>query len=323
VGSSIGCAVGGILALCAVAMITQSVLPASPVLLIYGFQPVPGFYPPQLWADIAQALSGRDVGQAERIALDPYHALYRLEPGDPSGRDVFISDYAYPYEPTVRDLRLYASRLAAEIAWITREESVDRIDLVAFSMGALVARSYIEADDFDGVVGTADFPDYRTEYRGDIGTLVTIAAPHHGAEFAALGPWYGPLPRQLDPESRFLALLNAGETEAPFGLNPEVRYVSLAGQSCLGFGCSIRTDVGACRRECVEEGLAWAGHDLVILMASARLPGAENVACIGMDHIEMRIHPAIVSRISALLDGDVEVAALFASPELASAASSE
>lgn len=292
-----------------------------PVLLIYGFQPVAGFYPPQLWAEVAERLTGRNLADIVKLTLDVEHSLFFLASSDAATRDVFFSDYAMPYEPTVRDLRFYATRLSEEIAWITESESVGEVDLVAFSMGALVARCYIEANDFASVLGDPDYEDYGTVYRGDVRTLITIAAPHHGAEFAALGPWFGPLPRQLDPESPFLALLNEGAEGETTALRSDVRYVSMAGQSCLGFGCSVRSDVDACRRECVEEGLDWAGHDLVILMSSAHLPGAENIACIGMDHIDMRTHPTMVESIERLLDSDPLADAVYASTELENAES--
>jgi len=313
----------GLLALLCATLLSCAALPAPPILLVYGFQPIPGFYPPALWAEIAEELTGRDLGEVEKLWVDATHAVYRLRAIDPTRRNVFVSDYAVAYEPTVRDLRFYAARLADEIAWIREHTDADRLDVVAFSMGALIARCYIEADDFDSVIGEPDFEDYGTEYQGDVQTLVTIAAPHHGAQFAALGPWFGPLPRELDPESAFLALLNEGEEEPPYALRADVRYVSLAGQCCLGFGCSIRSDVEACRRECVEEALSWSGHDLVILMSSAYLPGAEHVACIGMNHIEMRTHPVIAREMANLLAGNLAPDALYASPELAQALESE
>jgi len=276
----------------------------APTLLIYGFQALPGFHPPQLWAEIGKALSGRGPSEAETIWLDAWHRLYRLPALDSTWRDVFISDYAVPYEPTVRDLRYYAARLDEELEWIERSEGVPTVDLVAFSLGALVARCYIESADFDTALDRAGFEDYGTVFREDVETLITIAAPHHGAQFAAIGPWFGPLPQQLDPASDFLATLNAGEETKATGIRSDVRYVSLAGQSCFGYGCSIRKDVVGCRRMCVEEGLGWAGHDLVVLMSSAFLSGATNIACIGMDHISMRTHPAIAEAVVGLLKGD-------------------
>jgi len=230
---------------------------------------------------------------------------------------VFISDYGIPYEPTVRDLRFYAARLADEIAWVKQDRSVDAVDLIGHSMGGLVARCYIEADDFASVLGDPDFPDYGPVYRGDVRMLVTLAAPHHGAEFAAIGPWLGPLFPQLTPGSAFLALLNKPDEDGipiPF----DVRYVSLAGQTCLG--CGLRSDPDACRRECVRAGLAWEGSDLVVRMSSAYLPGAENVACIGMDHIDMHTSPAIASLLVDILDGKPAPPAIYGSDELRTAA---
>jgi hypothetical protein len=292
---------------------------ALPVLLVYGFQPLPGFRAPDLWKEVVDALAGHEHDPAERRQLASDHDLYVVPRTRGSRRAVYISDYALPFEPTVRDLRFYAARLAEEIAYIKDAEAAAKVQLIAFSMGALVARCYIEAADF---AETADMPDaeeMRVSYGGDVDTLVTLAAPHHGAAFAALGPWFGPLPSQLDPQSPFLRTLNDGE-DTGSALHPDVRYVSLAGQSCLGFGCSVRSDVDACRCECVDEALAWAGHDLVILMSSARLAGAENVACIGFDHVEMHKHPVIVEVLTGILDGEAAPSAVFATEELEAAA---
>jgi len=289
-----------------------------PVILIYGFQPVPGFYPPQLWAGFAEVLSGREVGEAERIVLEPGHIIYRLTADDEEHRDVFISNYGIPYEPTVRDLRFYAARLADEIAWVKGDRGVGAVDLIGHSMGGLVARCYIEASDFAPVLGAPDFPDYGTAYRGDVRTLITLAAPHHGAEFAAIGPWLGPLFPELAPESGFLAILNRPDEDGP-PIEPGVRYVSLAGQTCLG--CGLRGDPDACRKECVRAGPNWVGSDLVVRMSSAYLAGAENVACIGMNHIDMHTSPTIASLIIDILDGKQAPPVIYGSDELREAAS--
>ena len=290
---------------------------AVPVILVYGFQPVPGFYPPQLWPEFAEVLSGRSVGGAERIVLSSLHYIYRIPASDEEHRDVFISDYSIPYEPTVRDLRFYAARLAEEIAWVKKDRSVDKVDLIAHSMGGLVARCYIEAADFADVIGSPDFPDYGTVYRNDVRTLVTLAAPHHGAEFAAIGPWLGALFPQLAPGSGLLEILNRpGDDGTP--LVSTVRYVSLAGQTCLG--CGFRNDPAVCRKECVRQGLAWEGSDLVVSMASAYLPGAENIPCIGMDHIDMHTEPAIAAALIDILDGRPAPPVIYGSDELRAAA---
>jgi hypothetical protein len=53
-----------------------------------------------------------------------------------------------------------------------------------------------------------------------------------------------------------------------------------------------------------------------VLMASAYLPEAENVACIGMDHVEMHTHPVLAEAVARILDGKAAPDAVYASPEL-------
>jgi hypothetical protein len=90
---------------------------------------------------------------------------------------------------------------------------------------------------------------------------------------------------------------------------PTVRYVSLAGQSCLG--CGIRIDREVCLQACVQQGLAWDGSDLVVMMTSAYLPGAENCAMIGYDHVSMQRAPEVVDLIDRILRGGDVPAAVF------------
>ena len=106
---------------------------------------------------------------------------------------MYLSHYAGSLEPTVRDLRYYAARLADEIAWVKNATGAAGVDLVGHSMGGLVARCYVETADFASLLGGPGFPDYGTTYRGDVRTLVTLATPHHGTPFAGLGAWLGPL----------------------------------------------------------------------------------------------------------------------------------
>ena len=295
---------------------TTALAVGPPILLVYGFQPIPGFRATELWADVAEHLSGNDIAYAQTIEIEPRHGLFLLPARDEEHRDVFLSDYAPPYEPTVRGLRFYADRLADEIAWIAGSLDVPQIDIVAHSMGALVARAYIEADDFDEIIGAEDFPDFGTVYRGDVRTLISVAGPHHGAYLVSFGQWLSRLGRQLSPNGTFLELLNRDRVidDRLTSLHPNVRYVSMAGQTC--FGCGLRRDEETCLRECVAAGLAWQGSDLVVLMASAYLPEAENVACIGMDHVDMHAHPVLAGTIETILDGSLAPDAIYASPDL-------
>jgi len=288
----------------------------APVLLVYGFQPILGFRATELWGDVAQILAGRPIAETRTLEIETGHHFFLLEAGNAEHRDVFLSDYALQYEPTVRDIRFYAARLADEIEWIVRERAVAKIDIVAHSMGALVARAYIEADDFADVIGSEDFPDHGTAYGGGVRALISLAAPHHGAFLASFGGWLSLLGRQLSPEGRFLELLNRDRVidGRLTSLHPDVRYVSMAGQTC--FGCGLRRDEEMCLRECVDAGIAWQGSDLVVLMASAYLPEAENVVCIGMDHVDMHTHPVLAETVEEILDGAAAPAVLYATPEL-------
>ncbi len=290
---------------------------SSPVLLVYGFQPIPGFYPPRLWQEFAEFLSGGAIGDTRRISIGEDHVIYLLTAAGDDKRDVYISHYATSLEPTLRDLLYYTGRFAEEVEWIVSSSGVRRLDVVAHSMGGLIARCYIESADLKPYVGTPGIRSCPFSYRNDIATLVTLATPHGGTEFAALGPWFGPLSDQIAPGSGLLDLLNA-DLDGRGSLNPDVRYVSMAGQSCLG--CGVRRDPEPCLTACVDDARAWTGSDLVIPMASARLPGAENVACLGMDHVDMHAHPALVAAIEAILNGASAPLFVCGSSELAAAA---
>jgi len=287
-----------------------------PVLLVYGFQPIPGFRATQVWEAVAERLSGNEVLNARVVAIEPGHDILFLAATDSDHCDVFFSGYALGYEPTVRDLRFYAKRLSDEIEHIKARFSAVQLDIVAHSMGALVARAYIEADDFEELLGSEDFPDHGTVYRDDVRTLITLAAPHHGAFLASFGDWLSHLGRQLSPEGTFLEQLNRDRvvSDRLISLHPGVRYLSLAGQTC--FGCGLRLDEELCLRECVAAGLAWQGSDLVVLMASAYLPEAENIACIGMDHVDMHTHPVLAETIAGILSGGTAPDVIYASPQL-------
>jgi len=286
-----------------------------PILLVYGFQPIPGFRATQLWEEFAEYLTGNDIVNAHTVQPSNDHEFYYLPAADELHRAVFMSNYAMSYEPTTRDILFYTRRFANEIDAMESEFGVSSFDVVGHSMGGLIARTYIEISDFESVIGNEDFGDYDIAYGGEIRNLILLATPNHGTKAAVLGEWFSTMSRQLAPGSEFLKLLNAehwvsGRLAA---LNPSVRYVSMAGQTCLG--CGLRIDEDDCLRECVEEGLAWNGSDLVIMMASAYLPEAENCALIGFGHVAIHIDSLIVDAIVTTLAGQLLPAAIYA-PEL-------
>ncbi len=274
-----------------------------PVLLVYGFQPVLGFQPLAVWKTFAEAWSGRQIAEAATMDLGPTHSLFVLQALDGAHKDVIISNYAHALEPTVRSLRYYALRLSDEILWATAVFGVPQVDIVAHSMGGLVARCYIEAADFGPAAGLV--------YRDDVRMLVTLATPHHGAELALIPLWIGPITDELRPSSDLVTTLEASED------GPSPRAVSMAGQTCIG--CSLSHDQAGCLRECAGDALAWIGSDLVVSMASARLDGAENTACVGMNHVDMHGHPALAQAILGILNGESAPTAVYATDELAAA----
>jgi hypothetical protein len=286
----------------------------APVLLVYGFQPLPGFDPLEIWQTFAETLSGSPIESAVSISIGPGHGIYRVASRDSDHLDVYISNYGNSFEPTVRDLRYYAARLQVETEWIVRSTGQPRIDLVAHSVGGLVARCYIECADLDNgtvPVGTAS----NLKYDGTVRTLVTLATPHLGASLVSATPWLGPLIQQLAPESELLRRLNAPTPESSTGLDPAVRYVSMAGQTCLG--CGLRRDAEACRVQCIDDGLAWHGSDLVVSMESADLPGSERTACIGMDHVDMHTSRVLAEAVRLILAGEAAPNVIYGSAELA------
>jgi len=287
-----------------------------PVLLVYGFQPVPGFRATQLWETMAEFLSGGDVVDSQTVAIDVGHSMFFLAATDAEHRDVYISDYALAYEPTIRDIAFYASRFAREVARVSELSSDGRLDVVGHSLGGLIARAYIESGDIAELVGTEEVPHFDASYRGEVRTLITLATPHHGMYFAGFCQWINTLGKQLTPGSRLLDSLNRDHVvdDRLLSLHPGIRYVSLAGQTC--FGCGLRRDEDVCIRDCIQAGLAWQGSDLVVLMASAFLPEAENIACIGMDHVDMRASPIICAAVESLLRGENLPAAIYEEPAM-------
>jgi len=274
------------------------------IVLIYGFQPVPGFRATQIWKTFAEHFSGNDVANTVSITAADGHEFYLLEAIDAEHRDVILSNPASALEPTVRDIFHYVRRFAEEIAALSSRRSMTCFDVVAHSMGGLIARAYIEASDFGSNAGYT--------YGGEIRTLVMLATPNHGSEVAALGEWFTTLSRQMAPRSDFLRTLNAlqwvdGKIS---GVSPDVRYVSVAGQTCLG--CGLRINEEVCLQACVDEALAWSGSDLVVTMSSAYLPEAENCAAIGYDHVAMHTDPDLARAIADILVSAVAPAVIYA-----------
>jgi len=91
-------------------------------------------------------------------------------------------------EPPLADIDCFAEQLHARIEVLLAEANVDRVALVAHSMGGLVSRAYL-----------------RRHGCGRVTTLITVASPHHGSVIACLGP--GRDARQMEPDNDWIRQL--------------------------------------------------------------------------------------------------------------------
>jgi len=187
-----------------------------PVLLVHGFQGNVPFSPVSIWKEMAEYLSGNEIGNVQPI-MDYF---WKLEAKDDNFRNVYISNYAIWNDlPTFLEIRFYASVLSSEIEIMKNIEDVNKVDIIAHSMGGLVSRAYIENQDFGS-------NPYGIEYRYDVRKLVMVGTPNHG-DLLAFFAIFLPAPAVLDmlPISYFINSLNQGGTGESLG----VEYSTIAG----------------------------------------------------------------------------------------------
>jgi triacylglycerol lipase len=98
-------------------------------------------------------------------------------------------------EPPLADIDCFAGQLHARIEALLAETGVDRVALVAHSMGGLASRAYL-----------------RRHGCGRVTTLITLASPHHGTHFARLIP--GRNARQMEPDNDWIQQLGDQESFA-------------------------------------------------------------------------------------------------------------
>ena len=98
-------------------------------------------------------------------------------------------------EPPLADIDCFAGQLHARIEALLAETGVDRVALVAHSMGGLASRAYL-----------------RRHGCGRVTTLITLASPHHGTLFARLIP--GRNARQMEPDNDWIRQLSDQESFA-------------------------------------------------------------------------------------------------------------
>ena len=237
---------------------------------------------------------GLDMTAADMTAMDHQLATAGYQTGD----------FDYPPDgPIADDVALLAQHLSA----VHDTFAGLKVDVVAFSMGGLIARGYVE--------GTA--------YAGGVDRLILIATPNHGSEWAHLElvsklrltrdqmardadwrpTWFitaglGEAGRDLLPESAFLTELNARcrrpgvrYTIIDGDQNPVGRLAAAAVDAPVKWVPSFARDWWGVRQARAELSSAAADlrdhpakSDGAVSLDSAALPGVTDVVTVHADH---------------------------------------
>jgi len=127
---------------------------------------------------------------------------------------IYISNYSLItdlsiLEGTHRSITTYAKNLADEVSMIIEREKVQKVDIIAHSMGGLVARSYIECSDFGLKM-------YDQSKPVPVRRLIMIGTPNHGVLKNVLDNYYEGLNKLLESlvdYSTNIHLLNLSNAE--------------------------------------------------------------------------------------------------------------
>ncbi len=201
--------------------VTSTPAPADtliPILLVHGFELL-HIDPFDRWLDMAAYLTGMwdfiNVGEMERF--------------EGNGVVVYISHYTHQDSwGTDESILTYAANLGDEIDIIKNWEknqgrSVQKVDIIAHSMGGLVARTYIESIDFYGT----GYHYTGSDYDNDVRNLIMLGTPNQGAYFAELFEdvtnWQSI--NDMVVGGSFIDILNEGVN----GHNYSVRYYNIIG----------------------------------------------------------------------------------------------
>ncbi len=115
--------------------------------------------------------------------------------GDPSKANLFVLDYSS--SANVDGLAYKTLELAECLKVLRRYTGAKKINLVAYSAGGLVARTYLQS----ALPGL--------EYRRDVGRLITISTPHLGATKAEhFGDFLGTRATAIRPSSELIQRIN-------------------------------------------------------------------------------------------------------------------
>jgi hypothetical protein len=266
-----------------------------------------------------KAMAESLVGPNYIFSMDPVYSMERLESNDHSVV-VYVSHYAKVYSfliPSILDIKSYAGNLAKEITKIKRNEKVNKVDIVAHSMGGLVSRWYVEK--FDGGSDSInklimlDTPNQGTEL-GDVVPVVIGGFNPGLAIFTETAFHVFYLLKLNIPESS----LNQLGTLSPFitalGHNGRANYYTpIAGKSyanswlfqyvtgpallCIDYlpPCGICTTFGYCHT-CNPNG-----NDGVVRYVRMELNSISPPSTIPVNHIELISNPSTFNQIKSIL----------------------
>jgi pimeloyl-ACP methyl ester carboxylesterase len=133
--------------------------------------------------------------------------------------DLFMLEYSPAAQ--VDGLGIKALELAECIKQLRRATGRSQVQIVAYSAGGIVARTYLQS----ALPGL--------EYAGDVRSLVTISTPHMGSDVANhFGDWLGTRATSLQPGAPLIAQLNS-ELDLP----KDVRFASIV---VRGLGADLK-----------------------------------------------------------------------------------
>jgi len=258
-----------------------------PVLLVHGFQITVPFHPEVGWKGMATTLSGNESGVNLKDSSYP-HNLWYFKTKDSGHRDVYISDYSDNDNlPTMLSISDYAKNLKREIDYIKNKEACSKVEIVAHSMGGLVARRYVESADFGSGY-----------YESDVNNLVMLGTPNKGVPLAILKSVLDPFGllnlslfqcvSEMAPVSTFLTIINSN------GINKDVNYYTFAGDGII----NCKTNLCRLRNSDNQmDGLVWT--------YSVRLDDARNNYIVKYaDHSGLLTDGNVQNAINSILMGN-------------------